>query len=116
MVLGTDVPSAKIEDQTNWGGVLRRDAKNLTTAGTRIPFGDFLAILKFGIEDIHRTTPDMKTSQEGVGREVSLGKELNRREARTMVGWEVAPKVHCMLHGKSPKMQIGTFGPHEKRM
>jgi hypothetical protein len=54
-----------------WG-----NAKKLATTSPRFPFRKLLAILQLRIQDIHGTTPNMKTSEMMVIGETSASKNF----------------------------------------
>ena len=60
MIVGDNFASRKIEEERNCAGMVGTDAQVHVALAAWGPFGKFLAVSEFAIQNVGRTSPDVK--------------------------------------------------------
>jgi hypothetical protein len=111
VILGANKFRAKIPDEADGGGVMRRKTQKLTETGPRFPFRDFGAVLETGVQNEGRTTPDTTTT-EMVAMEQNTRQEFNRGKSGRRRAMVVEPTR--VIHGKGPQIGRKVLRPMDR--
>ena len=101
----------EVEDHGHGGGVRGGETEIFALAAAGVPLWKLLTILKFGIEDVGRTAPGMKTAKVTKGAKTGTCPLLLRRQV--IRAGKVIPDVDGMVEGKRPQLQVVGGRPGE---
>lgn len=107
--LRSDILGDKVADKPDQGGVSAGETKELATAGSRFPFGDFLPILEAGVQDVSGTAPDFSTTKVAAV-EGSASEDFNGSKPGVFLR-EVIVQPSSMVKSKRPKRLVEFIRP-----
>jgi hypothetical protein len=108
MLLSCDPPGRNIQDLGNLTGMDLAKTQKHPTTGSKFPMRQFLALLKFGVQHIYRTSPYVDIS-ETMARHSPASKNIGG--ADTIFTWCIVIDVGCILHCHRPERGIDTILP-----
>jgi hypothetical protein len=115
VILGGQITSLEIANQTNVFSMARRGAAILSSTGSRLPLGNLATgVSQPWFQNISRTPPGMRAA-EGDTIIFGGGEDLNRCNARLTVGSMVV-EIRGMVEGKGPQGRIFNLRPHQVGM
>jgi hypothetical protein len=113
--LRRDATGHQIANQGHLGGMEGRPTNKLTTMTAGLPLGKFATILKGGLQDISRTSPDMEVTERS-GRFHGATKAFFRRKTIHRGRRDHVQQMFGVLHGHGPKMGRSLIRPSKLRM
>lgn len=113
MKLRSNTSRLKVYDQGNLRGMHIRQSDEDTTSRTWFPARKFLAGLKFWVQNVHRTTPNMKVA-EAVARYGTSGEDI--RGAQSFEVGCCVVNVCCIVDSLGPERRVDAPFPMKTGM